>query len=62
LAGSSGQDVLVSSGVSVGQTIVTAGVNLLKPGQKVTILGVEPVISQKTNPEPNKSADAGAAK
>lgn len=62
LAGSSGQDVLVSSGVSVGQTIVTAGVNLLKPGQKVSILGVEPAISQKENPEANKSADAGAAK
>lgn len=42
LAGSSGQDVLLSSGVATGQTVVTAGVNLLKPGQKVTILGEMP--------------------
>jgi len=38
LAGSSGQDVLLASGVVAGQTVVTAGVNLLKPGQKVTLL------------------------
>ncbi|CAN5822135.1 multidrug efflux RND transporter periplasmic adaptor subunit MexJ [soil metagenome] len=42
VGGSSGQDVLLSSGVSAGQSVVTAGVNLLKPGQKVTILGQEP--------------------
>ena len=35
------QDVLIASGISAGQTIVTAGVNLLKVGQKVLILGQE---------------------
>lgn len=62
LAGSSGQDVLLAGGVSVGQTVVTAGVNLLKPGQKVTILGVDPVVSQEQNSVANKSTDAGVAK
>jgi len=38
-AGVSGNDVLLSKGVTPGQTIVTAGVHLLKVGQKVTILG-----------------------
>ena len=38
----SGNDVVVSSGVAAGQTVVTAGVNLLKPGQKVKLLGAEP--------------------
>lgn len=41
LGASSGEDVLVAAGIQPGQTIVTAGVNLLKAGQKVTILGVE---------------------
>ena len=35
------QDVLIASGINAGQTIVTAGVNLLKVGQKVLILGQE---------------------
>jgi membrane fusion protein, multidrug efflux system len=39
IAGPSGNDLLLSGGVAAGQTIVTAGVNQLKPGQKVTILG-----------------------
>ena len=41
LATTNGNDVLLSAGVKAGQTVVTAGVNLLKPGQKVTILGQE---------------------
>lgn len=41
VAGSSGNDILVAGGVTPGQTVVTAGVNLLKPGQKVKILGDE---------------------
>lgn len=41
LGAPSGNDVLLTKGVTAGQTIVTAGVNLLKPGQKVTILGAE---------------------
>ncbi|MES2934353.1 MAG: efflux RND transporter periplasmic adaptor subunit [Pseudomonadota bacterium] len=41
LAGSSGNDLLIATGVTAGQTVVTAGVNLLKPGQKVSVLGEE---------------------
>ena len=47
LGGSSGQDVLLAGGVAVGQMVVTAGVNLLKPGQKVTILGRDPVMTHE---------------
>ena len=39
LASTNGNDVLLAGGVRPGQTVVTAGVNLLKPGQKVKILG-----------------------
>jgi multidrug efflux system membrane fusion protein len=43
LGGQSGNDVLIAAGLTAGQTVVTAGVNLLKPGQKVKILGAEPL-------------------
>jgi membrane fusion protein, multidrug efflux system len=39
VSGVAGNDLVLGSGVKAGQTVVTAGVNLLKPGQKVTILG-----------------------
>ncbi len=39
VSGVSGNDIVLGSGVKPGQTVVTAGVNLLKQGQKVTILG-----------------------
>lgn len=39
VSGVAGNDIVLDSGVKAGQTVVTAGVNLLKPGQKVTILG-----------------------
>ncbi len=38
VVGTAGNDVVLG-GVKAGQTVVTAGVNLLKPGQKVKILG-----------------------
>jgi RND family efflux transporter MFP subunit len=38
VGGVSGNDVLLAGGVKAGQAIVTAGVNLLKNGQKVKIL------------------------
>jgi hypothetical protein len=41
LSGAAGNDILVTSGVKAGQTIVTAGVNQLKNGQQVKILGVD---------------------
>ncbi|MET0961668.1 MAG: efflux RND transporter periplasmic adaptor subunit [Noviherbaspirillum sp.] len=47
LAAPAGNDMLVASGISAGQTVVTAGVNLLKPGQKVTVLDAEPAPAAK---------------
>ncbi len=41
VGGVAGNDVLLESGVRPGQTIVTAGVNLLKNGQKVKILAAD---------------------
>ena len=38
IAGQAGNDVLLGAGVQPGQTVVTAGVNLLRNGQKVRIL------------------------
>lgn len=37
----SGNEMLLTGGVQAGQTVVTAGVNLLKNGQKVKILGAD---------------------
>jgi RND family efflux transporter MFP subunit len=51
LAGANGNEILVAAGLEPGQTVVTAGVNLLREGQKVAILG-----------QPAKAANAGAAK
>lgn len=56
VAGIADNDILVSGGVAPGQTVVTAGVNLLKPGQKVKILGEEVAVSAASGPS------AGAAK
>jgi multidrug efflux system membrane fusion protein len=38
VVGQAGNDVLLGDGVKAGQTVVTAGVNLLRSGQKVRIL------------------------
>jgi hypothetical protein len=35
--------MLIAGGLVPGQTVVTAGVHLLKPGQKVSVLDAEPV-------------------
>lgn len=43
IGGVAGNDIVLASGVKTGQTVVTAGVNLLKPGQKVKILGSDGV-------------------
>lgn len=43
VAGPSGDAVVLAGGVTPGQTVVTAGVNALKPGQKVLILGDDAV-------------------
>lgn len=52
VGGTSGNDVVIASGISPGQTVVTAGVNKLKNGQKVKLL------SEQTAPV----AAAGAVK
>jgi RND family efflux transporter MFP subunit len=65
LAGPSGNDVLIASGLSAGQTVVTAGVNLLSPGQKVTILGDDLAAREapdKKQPLPAATPNAGATK
>jgi hypothetical protein len=36
-----GNEVVIASGVNAGQMIVTAGVNTLRTGQKVHVLGQE---------------------
>lgn len=53
-----GNDILIASGLAPAQTIVTAGVNLLKPGQKVKILGDDPIAKDETK----VAANSGAAK
>jgi len=69
VAGSSGDDLVIAGGVSPGQVVVTAGVNLLKSGQKVKILGdeAEPTPAPTTADGapaamPDLRVDAGAAK
>jgi RND family efflux transporter MFP subunit len=49
LAGPSGNEMLIASGVEPGQTVVTAGVHLLKPGQKVTVLDSERVANNEAD-------------
>jgi RND family efflux transporter MFP subunit len=60
IAGQAGNDVLLkedaAAGVKAGQTIVTAGVNLLRPGQKVRILTAD--VARRDDTE---AAAAGAA-
>lgn len=58
VAGQSGNDILLSGGVQPGQTVVTAGVHLLKPGQKVRILTAD--VSRRGDTEA-AAVGAGAA-
>lgn len=57
VVGAAGNELVLGSGVKPGQTVVTAGVNLLKPGQKVKILGNEVPVAK-----PAAGSVAGAAK
>ena len=52
-------DVLVAGAVRAGQNVVTAGVNLLKPGQKVRILTAD--VARRLDAEAAMSAKDGAA-
>lgn len=63
VVGETGNDILVGSGLARGQTIVTAGVNLLSPGQKVTILGAEPIVAATSGGSASSpAASSGPAK
>ena len=59
VAGQVDNDVLVSGGVRAGQNVVTAGVNLLKPGQKVRILTAD--IARRADAAAAMTANGGAA-
>ncbi|HEY5799291.1 MAG TPA: efflux RND transporter periplasmic adaptor subunit [Burkholderiaceae bacterium] len=48
--GVSGNEVVLAGGITPGQTVVTAGVHLLKPGQKVKILGQETAAAAASAP------------
>lgn len=48
VVGTVGTEVLIEGEVSPGQNVVTAGVNLLQPGQKVKILGADPAAELRT--------------
>jgi RND family efflux transporter MFP subunit len=54
LGATSGETVAIANGINKGQMVVTAGVNLLKPGQKVSILGAV------AKPAPNVDASAAS--
>ncbi len=58
VASATGTEVLIAQGLSAGQSVVTAGVNQLRPGQKVSLLGQE----LSANSEDTKPAAAGAPK
>jgi len=45
VGGISGNDVLLTGGVVSGQTVVTAGVHVLNPGQRVSIMPPEPNVA-----------------
>jgi RND family efflux transporter MFP subunit len=53
-----GNEVLLSGGVQAGQTVVTAGVNLLKNGQKVKILTAD--VSRRADADSGADSGAGA--
>lgn len=53
-------DVLVAGAVRAGQSVVTAGVNLLKPGQKVRILTAD--VARRADAEAAMTASGGAAR
>lgn len=60
VAGQVDNDVLVTGAVRAGQNVVTAGVNLLKPGQKVRILTAD--VARRGDAEAAMTANGGAAR
>jgi RND family efflux transporter MFP subunit len=61
VGGVAGNDVLLTGGVKPGQAIVTAGVNLLKNGQKVKILTADVARRGDAEVEAASGAPAGGA-
>lgn len=59
IAGASGNEVLIASGLAPGQTVVTAGVHMLKPGQRVNILSSGPSMHQALADRRNRIGAAG---
>lgn len=62
VVGSAGNDALVAGGVTPGQTVITAGVNLLQAGQKVKILGADPAAELRTAQAAASANSAGDVK
>lgn len=62
IGATTGEYILVASGVVAGQTVVTAGVNMLKEGQKVKILGLENSAAAQTAQAKPSAAQAGVVK
>ena len=62
VAGAMGNEIVIAAGISAGQSVVTAGINLLRPGQKVTILGQELAAVPAAPAVPKPDVAAGAAK
>ncbi len=53
-----GNEVVVSSGLKLGQKVVSAGVHVLSPGQKVTVYGAAPTPASAPGAVPAPSASA----
>ena len=56
-----GNEVVVSSGLQPGQRVVSAGVHVLSPGQKVTVYGAAPVSAPASVPAASASASVPPA-
>jgi len=56
-----GNEVVVSSGLKPGQKVVSAGVHVLSPGQKVTVYGAPPSPASSPAPSPTPAAVSASA-
>ena len=56
-----GNEVVVSSGLKPGQNVVSAGVHVLSPGQKVTVYGAPPSTAPSSTPSPTPAPAASAS-
>jgi hypothetical protein len=54
VAGIAGNAVILGSGVQPGDTLVTVGVHLLQPGQKVRVLDADPARRPEAAAAPGK--------